>query len=83
MDIEELFAVSLVPKVQLFHLLPRPSRSPQELQARSHTGIVCEASDRHRTPHSLPAQTIDQFGEHLFEGDAVKGVAGLGHEGVG
>ena len=40
---------------------------------------MCEASDLHRTPHSLPAQAIDQFGEHLFEGYAVKGVAGLGH----
>lgn len=64
-------------QVQLLHLLARPRRAPQELEAGADARVVREAADRHRLAHGLPAERRDQIGEDLFEGEAVEGVAGL------
>jgi hypothetical protein len=64
-------------QVQLLDLVARPGRAPEELQARTDAGVMGEAANRDRLTHGLPAQQRLQLGQELFEGDAVKGVAGL------
>ena len=36
-----------------------------------------EAANSYRTPHGLPAQTIDQLDEHLLKSDAVQWIIWL------
>src|SRR3990167_4690184 len=69
-------------QVEAFHLLARPGRLAQELQARRHAGVVGEAAQRDALAQAGPAIVRCQRGDDGLQRQAVQRVAGLGR-GVG
>lgn len=64
-------------QVQPFHLVTRPGRLAQELQAGRHAGLLRETAHRNALAQADPAVVGAQGGHHGFQRDAVQGVAGL------
>jgi hypothetical protein len=65
-------------KIKLFDFLPSPGSGPQEFQTGFDAGFVDETFDVNLLPKPLPAVNLDQFGEDVFQREAVQGVVGLG-----
>ena len=62
-------------QIQLLHLLPRPRRAAQKLQAGLDAGVEREAADRHRICHCLPTHLLRELGDDHLKGDAFQGGA--------
>lgn len=64
-------------QVQGLDLGPRPGRSSEKAQAGRQTGIVGETAYGDAPAHFRPAQAFDQFGQHLFQRNAMKRIVDL------
>ena len=63
--------------IQGFNSLSCPRGTPKELEARGDAGVVGKASNINLLPHGLPSMERHQFGQQLFQGDAMKRIVGL------
>lgn len=63
--------------VKGFYTLSCPRGAPKEFEARGNTGVVREASNVNLFGQELPTVERNQFGQELFQGDAMKRIVGL------
>ena len=64
-------------EIQGFDSLSCPRGTPKELETRGDAGVVGKASNINLLPHGLPSMERHQFGQQLFQGDAMKRIVGL------
>ena len=74
---------SVALQIQRLHLLPRPRRATEELEARRDARLAREAGDAHTPRHGGPADVLDELGEQPLQREPVQRVAllarGRGH----
>ncbi|MPM51747.1 hypothetical protein SDC9_98498 [bioreactor metagenome] len=70
-------------QIKAFHLLARPRRLAQKLQAGRHAGLESEAAHWNALAQFAPAEVVGKVSHHALKRDAVKGVAWLGGRGRG
>lgn len=64
-------------EIQGFDSLSCPRGTPKELETRGNAGVVGKASNINLLPHGLPSMERHQFGQQLFQCDAMKRIVGL------
>ena len=69
------FDIAQHEKIKAFHLVTRPGRSAQKLQAGRHTGLALKAANRDTFSQAFPAVVGMQGGDDALKRHAVKGIS--------
>ncbi len=63
-------------QIEMLNALPRPWGTPQKYQARLDAGVMLETPDRNIHGHRIPANRVDQMGDHCGKCDAIQACYG-------